>query len=443
MKLKPQEMKENEKKKAAVQVTEGTPVPGMPESGEVVTKERLKKPLIFGIMGLIFIGCLYLIFGRKGESKTKEALEIGINAAVPQASGDGLPTDKGKAYEQEMLQEKERQKRETLMTLSVYWQSDSTQQKKDAVAGLPEKNQETKPAREANPALNSYKTMQHSLGNFYKKDPDREALKTENERLKAQLEASQASQGQKPDDRLALMEKSYQMAAKYFPGSTPAKDTVNTSPKTEKQEDDFVTVLPNRKSVVSQLYRKVPDSLLLARLANGEQQLFTTTDGQPDVSLPPNSIRACIHQTHKLVGEGSVQLRLLQDVRIGKAMLPSGYILTATTTFQGNRLQMRVVSIEIDSSIVPVNLTVYDLDGQKGLNLPYAPEVTAVNGTLANMGSTSGSSFTLNRSAGQQITSDMTRGLIQGVSGYFSKKVTAQKATLKQGYQLFLVSKNK
>ena len=443
MKLKPQEMKENEKKKAAVQVTEGTPVPGMPESGEVVTKERLKKPLIFGIMGLIFIGCLYLIFGRKGESKTKEALEIGINAAVPQASGDGLPTDKGKAYEQEMLQEKERQKRETLMTLSDYWQSDSTQQKKDAVAGLPEKNQETKPARESNPALNSYKTMQHSLGNFYKKDPDREALKTENERLKAQLEASQASQGQKPDDRLALMEKSYQMAAKYFPGSTPAKDTVNTSPKTEKQEDDFVTVLPKRKSVVSQLYRKVPDSLLLARLANGEQQVFTPTVGQPNISLPPNSIRACIHQTLKLVGESSVQLRLLQDVRIGKAVLPSGHILTAATKFQGNRLQLQVVSVEIDGIIVPLNLTVYDLDGQKGLNLPYSAEVTAVNGTLANMGSTSGSSFTLNRSAGQQLTSDMTRGLIQGVSGYFSKKVTAQKATLKQGYQLFLVSKMK
>ena len=434
-------MKENEKKKAAVQVTEGTPIANNPENGSGTNKERLKKPLIFSIMGLIFIGCLYLIFGRNGEKNAKEAIDIGINAAVPQASGDGLPTDKGKAYEQEMLEEKERQKRATLMTLSDYWQSDSTRQKDDTVNGLSEKAQETKPARDANPGLSSYKTMQHSLGNFYQKDRAQEALQSENERLKAQLEASQASQGQKPDDRLALMEKSYQMAAKYFPGSTSAKDTVNTSPKTEKQEDDFVTVLPNRKSVVSQLYRKVPDSLLLARLANGEQQGFTTTGGQQDVSLPPNSILACIHQTLKLVGEGSVQLRLLQDVRIGKAVLPSGYILTAATKFQGNRLQMQVTSVEIDGSILPVSLTVYDLDGQKGLNLPYAPEVTAVNGTLANMGSNSGSSFTLNRSGGQQLTSDMTRGLIQGVSGYFSKKVTAQKATLKQGYQLFLVSK--
>jgi len=436
-------MKENEKKKAAVQVTEGTPVANTPENGSGTNKERLKKPLIFSVMALVFIGCLYLIFGRDGGKNAKEAIDIGINATVPQASGDGLPTDKGKAYEQEMLEEKERQKRATLMTLSDYWQSDSTRQDNDndTVTDLSERTQEIKPARDANPALNNYKTMQHSLGNFYQKNPAQEALKSENERLKAQLEASQASQGQKPDDRLALMEKSYQMAAKYFPGATKAMDTVNTYPKTEKQEDDFVTVLPNRKSVVSQLYRKVPDSLLLAHLANGEQQGFTTTGVQQDVSLPPNSIRACIHQTHKLVGEGSVQLRLLQDVRIGKAVLSSGYILTAATKFQGNRLQMQVVSIEVDGSIVPVNLTVYDLDGQKGLNLPYSAEVTAVNGTLGNMGNTGGSSLTLNRSAGQQLTSDMTKGLIQGVSGYFSKKVTAQKATLKQGYQLFLVSK--
>jgi len=435
-------MKENENKKAAVQVTEGTPVANATENGSGTNKERLKKPLIFSVMGLIFIGCLYLIFGGDGGKNAKEAIDIGINAAVPQASGDGLPTDKGKAYEQEMLEEKERQKRATLMTLSDYWQSDSTRQYDDTVTGLSEKAQETKPARDANPALNSYKTMQHSLGNFYQKDRAREALQSENKRLKAQLEASQASQGQKPDDRLVLMEKSYQMAARYFPGSTPPKDTVANLSK-QKQEDDFVTVLPDKKSVISQLYRKIPDSLLLARLANGEQQVFTTTGGQQDLSLPPNSIRACIHQTLKLVGEGSVQLRLLQDVRIGKAALPSGYIMTATTKFQGNRLQMQVVSVEIDGSIVPVNLTVYDLDGQKGLNLPYSAEVTAVNGTLANMGNTGGSSFTLNRSAGQQLTSDMTRGLIQGVSGYFSKKVTAQKATLKQGYQLFLVSKNK
>lgn len=436
-------MKANEKKKASVQVTEGTPASATTETTPGISKERLKKPLIFSVMGLIFAGCLYLIFGGDGGTDVQEAVAVGINASVPQASGDGLPTDKGKAYEQEMLQEKERQKRETLMTLSDYWQSDSTRQQSGPAVRLPGKVQEAAPANDANPALNSYRTMRQSLGSFYQKDARRDALKEENERLKNQLKERQVPVGTRPDDRLALMEKSYQMAAKYFPGNPKPADTATVKQSEEKQEDDYVTVMAGKKTVVSQLYRHVPDSLLVERLVIGRQQGFTGTTSQQGVSLPPNSIRACIHQSLKLTGGGSVQLRLLQDVRIGNAALPSGFIVTATTKFQGNRLQMQVVSIEIDGSIVPVNLTVYDLDGQKGLNLPYTPEVTAVNGTLANMGSTSGSSFTLNRSAGQQLTSDMTRGLIQGVSGYFSKKVTAQKATLKQGYQLFLVSKKK
>ena len=136
-------------------------------------------------------------------------------------------------------------------------------------------------------------------------------------------------------------------------------------------------------------------------------------------------------------------MRLVQDARIGETTLPSGFILSAVAKFQQNRLQLQVVSIEVDGSILPVNLTVYDLDGQQGLNVPYAPEVSAVNGTLANMGNTAGSSFTINRSAGQQLVADASRGVIQGVSGYFSKKVRAQKVTLKAGHQVYLVSKKK
>lgn len=233
------------------------------------------------------------------------------------------------------------------------------------------------------------------------------------------------------------------MAAKYFPGSVQ-KDTVATKPKAQtKDEDDFVVVQPQQKSVVSQLQRAVPDSVLVARLANGEFNSFTTATGQEEFAMPATAIKACIHQNGKITADASVQLRLLQDTRIGKAFLPRGFIMSAVAKFQSNRLQLQVTSVEVDGSILPVNLTVYDLDGQQGLNLPYSPEVSAVNGTIANMGNTAGSSFTINRSAGQQVVADASRGLIQGVSGYFSKKVRAQKATLKAGHQVFLVSKKK
>lgn len=425
-----------------MQVTEG-PAAAHAETGSIPNKERLRKPLVFSFMGLACALCLYLIFGRNLGTTAKEEIKVGINDAVPQASGDGLPTDKGKAYEQEMLRVKEQQKKDAMMSLSEYWQSDSTGTEKDVLATA-KRQEDPVAARPGNPALNSYRNMQSSLNAFYQPNAGQDALRKENEALKQQLEARETEKPSPAQDRLALMEQSYKMAAKYFPGTVATSDSVAQKPLAKPKEDEgFVSVAPGRKSVVSQLHRRVPDSLLLAHMAAGEFNTFSTAASTVSTALPANSIRACIHQGGKITAEGSVQLRLLQDARIGQAVLPRGFLLTATAKFQSSRLQLQVVSVEVDGSILPVNLTVYDLDGQQGLSMPFSAEVSAVNATLGNMGNTSGSSFTINRSAEQQVVADMSRGVIQGVSGYFSKKVKTQKVTLKAGHQVFLVSKKK
>jgi len=434
---------ENDKKKTSVQVTEGT-VPANADKPQF-NKERLKKPILFGVMGLIFAACLYFIFGRDTGSKTKDEIKIGINEVVPQASEDGLPTDKGKAYEQEMQRQREQQKKEAMMSLSDYWQSagdgDSITTNATIGSKVSEEGQEK---QKGSPALNSYRNMQRSLNTFYQPQAGQEALRKENEALKEKLEAKETPQQRSNEDRLALMEQSFKMAAKYFPGGTAPVDQEKVSTATKRQDDEnFVAVQPGRKSVVSQLHRQIPDSITPAGLANVELNGFQTPTTHEETGIVANSIKACVYQTGKITADSNVQLRLVQDARIGETTLPSGFILSAVAKFQQNRLQLQVVSIEVDGSILPVNLTVYDLDGQQGLNVPYAPEVSAVNGTLANMGNTAGSSFTINRSAGQQLVADASRGVIQGVSGYFSKKVRAQKVTLKAGHQVYLVSKKK
>lgn len=107
--LKIRFMKENENKKTVVRVTEGNPK----ETANVLQDrtqskaDKLKKPLIFGLMGIVFIGCMYLIFK---PSKDKNEIEsLGLNDAVPQATEAGLQSDKQKAYEQEMLEQKDKE----------------------------------------------------------------------------------------------------------------------------------------------------------------------------------------------------------------------------------------------------------------------------------------------------------------------------------------------
>ncbi|MNL55546.1 hypothetical protein D3C87_1789680 [compost metagenome] len=71
--------------------------------------------------------------------------------------------------------------------------------------------------------------------------------------------------------------------------------------------------------------------------------------------------------------------------------------------------------------------------------VPYSPEMNALSEMAGNMSQTSGTSLMLTQSAGQQAAADLSRGVVQGISGYFSKKVRTPKVTLKAGHQVFLV----
>ena len=68
-------------------------------------------------------------------------------------------------------------------------------------------------------------------------------------------------------------------------------------------------------------------------------------------------------------------------------------------------------------------------------------EREALNEAMANIGAGLGSSFSFAQSSGQQLTMDVTRGLLQGASGYLGKKFRTVKVTLKAGYQVMLYAK--
>lgn len=90
-------MKENEKK-SSVRVTEGNQEQSIDiQDGKEDKLPKLKKPLIFGLMGIVFIGSMYLLF--KPSADKKSATNVGLIEAVPQATESKLPDDKGKAYD--------------------------------------------------------------------------------------------------------------------------------------------------------------------------------------------------------------------------------------------------------------------------------------------------------------------------------------------------------
>lgn len=442
-------MKENEKRGVILLEQDSqNKVSNLHEDNKNVM-ERFKKPLIFVLMGIVFLGSMYMIFKPSSDKKGIE--NMGLNDTVPQASEAAMQSDKQKAYEQEILEEKEEQKHNDLTTLADYWNKDnSSNEKQDTLAN--QEDQSTgygnNSGRSYNPALNSYRNAQSTLGSFYQDgNAETQQLRRQLEELKEKLAEKDVPKIVTVDDQLALMEKSYQLAAKYLPSDKKTTkavpgDSVYHISAAKSPEAYFTALAPTRKNRISSLYREPTDSVFLANWSESRNRNFYTAGLVGKELQPKNSIKACVQETQIIAGESGVRLRLLEPAQTPAGTIAKGTILTANAKFETGRLQMKVTSIELGGTIIPVAITIYDLDGQQGLLVPYSPEMNALTEMAGNMSQTSGTSLMLTQSAGQQAAADLSRGVVQGISGYFSKKVRTPKVTLKAGHQVLLVSKN-
>ncbi|MBV6880482.1 conjugative transposon protein TraM [Epilithonimonas ginsengisoli] len=401
--------------------------------------ERIKRPLIYFLMAAVCAGCFYLIFKPKDD---KIAEESGFNAGIPQAKDDQMQSDKQKAYEQQLLEQKNEEKKNAMTSLSDYWNdSSNTAQSSDQALlkknsdGLSQSNQS---------AVNSYRNAQQTLGSFYSRD-EQEVINLRKEISRLKNEASQnnaAPAGLAVNDQLELMEKSYQMAAKYLPQTTKQEQPPSKEEDVKQSTGNkllLTAVQPAQLNVVSSLYREPSDSAFLAGL--NDNRLFGTQNHDTNTGYSKNAIKGIVQETKTMTTESTLSIRLSEGMRVGRTEIPSGTLLKATCKFQNGRLQLVISSIEYKGSIYPVEINVYDNDGQLGLSIPSSQEQNAVTDIVGSMGQTSGTNIMMTQSAGQQIAADMSRGLVQGLSNYFQKRVRQLKVTVKAGHEVFLVPK--
>lgn len=425
-------MKETQKKVRLLSEEAGQSSSSFVPDEKKTAVERFKKPLIFALMGIVCIGCMYLIF--KPSKDKKQIQDIGLNDSVPQASGSVLQADKQKAYEQKILEDKEEQKKNALTALSDYWNEASAGQEQSPPDGTEDPK---------NPALNTYRSAQSTLGSFYQEDDsETKELRRQLEEMKKELLQKEIPPPATVDDQLALMEKSYQMAAKYLPSSSDPVTVAGQNTTVEigqSEAKSFSALVPAIKSKVSALYRAPSDSTLNAKWNTGRG--FNSAASVQETLNTKNSVRACVHQTQTIIGEAGVSLRLLEPAKVSGRIIAAGAIVTAHARIQAGRLQLKITSIELDGSIIAADINIYDLDGQQGVPVPYSAERSALTEMAGNMSQQSGSSLMMTQSAGQQMAADLSRGVVQGISGYFAKKIRSPKVTLKAGHQVFLVSK--
>ena len=420
-------------------------------------KEQIKKWLIYAGMGLLFLVSMYFIFKPSKEQVQAEQQKIGFNAELPDPRGAGIEADKIAAYELEDMRVKQEQKMRTLEDFTAM----TTDDEEEEVVEIPEEPRYTgdsggssyrggssSRSNSFSTSTSAYNDINATLGSFYeqpREDPEKEALKAELEELKQSMAQQQNSQPTYAD-QVALLEKSYELAAKYMPSNTAATsegaaeevESTTRSGKAKAQPVGHITI-----PVVSALAQPVSDSVMIARLSQSVSGGFHTAVGEAPKQTARNTIKACVHGDQTITSGQCVRLRLLEAMRVGKYVLPRNTLITGEGSIKGERLDIEILQVEHNGTIIPVELTVHDNDGQAGIFIPGSMEASAAKEMAANLGQNLGTSISItNQSAGDQLLSEVGRGAIQGVSQYISKKMREEKVHLKSGYTLMLYQNN-
>ncbi|WP_290395093.1 conjugative transposon protein TraM [uncultured Duncaniella sp.] len=356
------------------------------------------------LCGIVILWLLYSSL-NSDEAKTGNA----FNTEIPDGENDGIRSKAEEYAAAEVAKEKEQRQVAIANLDTLSSQSPDTVVQSSAI--------ET--------SAQTYQEVQASLDDFFIPENTETSQVAELQARIDELEAqnAMAQQTQQPD-QMEMLERSYQLAAQYMGNGNGGN---YQAPQQQDDEKGKRNVQP-----VAQVSRNVVSSL-----GSSSNRSFNTSVGTKSVTAK-NTIAAVVAENQSVIDGESVKLRTTEPMWIGNRLIPRNTTITGSGRVQGERLEIEITSIECEGSIYDVELQVFDSDGQEGINIPQSMESDALHEIGANMGSTMGSSINISTNTGAQIASDVGRGLINGVSQYFTKKMRTVKVHLKAGYRVML-----
>ena len=437
-------------------------------------KELMKKYAVFVLMGIIFAGCIWFIFAPSADEKAKRESQSGFNTDIPMPKEGNLFGDKRVAYEQDIIRQRQSERMRSLQDFSAMLGDNNTGNRDEIVTlyrdpdpSTPSAiNGNTPPSRQQSSiqaSTQTYRDVNRTMGSFYERpreDPEKVRMREELEELKKRISETEIQAQTDPvENRMALMERSFQMAAKYIPemtGGMNASGTMGMQGTAVTQKDGadepsqtagsgakgktaVVPVTQARTRTVSALLPEMSDAEFFETYSRSRNMAFLTPTAETGAGTK-NTVSACIHTDQTIMNGQNVRIRLLEPMQAGNAVIPRNTLLTGTARIQNERLGISIVSLEHAGTVLFISLRVYDLDGQQGIFIPNLQELNAAKEIIANMGTNAGTSINLSNDAEKQFIADMGRNVIQGVSQFTAKKLREVKVHLKDGYRVYLFS---
>lgn len=158
-----------------------------------------------------------------------------------------------------------------------------------------------------------------------------------------------------------------------------------------------------------------------------------------------NVIPAVVEKQHIVRSGDFIKMRLTSPIMIGNLKIPAGEEIVGRATINGTRLNVTVESIKYKDNITPIEMSVYDLDGQRGIAIgssEFGKAGKTLGNSVARGVSSAGSSalggITMTDAKGA-IAQEVTRGVLGTVADFISSRSNDVKVRVKAGHHVVLL----
>lgn len=373
-------------------------------------KLKVKKLVVTSLFVLFGIAVFYIIFSPSKEAATQVGSQ-GINTEMPDPEEDILPQNK----------------------LKVYSDADLAGSKKnrniERLGDFLELERENRPPR---PAKEDY------IGKLL--DATKESRETGNTELARQNYETELRNRQ-IEEKLAAYEAQFRQMEQ-----TNSQLTAVEKMTREMTEANKATTLPVKKdTVVVRDFEEAKVELdeTIGRMEHTRRNSGFNTAVGNSYDMGRNTVEACIHKDQTVIDGQRVMLRLMEPLQVGNLRIPRYSPIAGVAKINGDRMDIRITTIEFGGNILPTDMAVYDSDGLSGLFVPGSEELNQAKETAADIGQSMGSGTTITQSVKDQIVGDAVKGVIKGTANLFSKKARTVKVNLKENYRVLLIPKKK
>lgn len=153
----------------------------------------------------------------------------------------------------------------------------------------------------------------------------------------------------------------------------------------------------------------------------------------PDETAASTAIEAAVHESQTLVDGAVIKLRLLQEITVHGTPIPKDVFVFGIASLNGERLAVAINSIRYRNTLLPVKLTVYDLDGLPGIYIPGAITRDVAKSSVDNA-----AQMLEITSLDPSLKAQATSAGLGAVKSLLSKKTKLVKVVVKAGYQVLL-----